>query len=79
MQVDEQLWSGEDDVEDQTAPGEGAAEEEGAEQPEEAMDGEGDVESLIKAAGVVRGEGFGRFLGSVSAHLKRSARSSIFA
>lgn len=39
MQVDEELRRGEDEIEDERAAGEGGAEDEGAEEPEEGMDG----------------------------------------
>lgn len=47
LQVDEQLWGGEDNVEDETTAGEGTAKDQGAQEPEEAVDGKGEVEGRV--------------------------------
>ena len=66
LQVDQKLRGGEEEVEGQRATCERGAEDEGAEEPEEGVDGEGEVEGCIQAAGVGGGEGFGGFLVTVS-------------
>lgn len=63
LEVYEELRGGEDEVEDQRAAREAGAEDEGAQQPEEAVDEEGCIEGLVEAARVGCGEGFGGFLG----------------
>jgi hypothetical protein len=64
--LDEQLGGGEEEVKDEGAAGEGGVEEEGADQPEQEVDEEGEVEGLVEAGGVGGSEGFGGFLGGVS-------------
>jgi hypothetical protein len=65
-ELDEQLGGGEEEVEDERAPSEGAEVEESADEPEEAMNEEGQVEGLVEAGGVGGGEVFGGFLWGVN-------------
>lgn len=60
--VDEELRRGENDVESERAPCEAGAEEQGAEEPEEAVEEGGCDEGLVEAARVGCGEGFDCFL-----------------
>jgi hypothetical protein len=66
-ELDEQLRGREDQVKEERAAGKAAEEEEGAEEPEEAVDEEGEVESLVEACRVGGREGFGGFLWARSA------------
>lgn len=65
MQVDEELGRGEHEIQDQRAAGEGGAEYEGAQQPEQGVEGQREVEGEVQAARVGGGEGLGGFLVSV--------------
>lgn len=65
-EVDEELGGGEEEVEDQGAPGEAGAEDERAEEPEQAVEEGGCNEGLIQAAGVCCGEGLYCFLRGMS-------------
>jgi hypothetical protein len=63
LQVDEQLRGREEEVEQQAAAGEGGAVDEGAQQPVEEVDEEGQVEGEIEALGIGGGQRLGGFLG----------------
>lgn len=66
VELDEELGRGEYEVQDDGFATEGRAEDEGAEEPPEEVDGEGDIEGLVEAFDVGGCEGFGSFLWGVS-------------
>lgn len=68
-EVDEELGGGEEEIEDEGAPGEGGAEEERAVEPEDEVDDERCDEGLVEAAGVGCGQGLDCFLEGVSGGL----------
>jgi hypothetical protein len=61
-EIDKELRGGEGEVEKERSAGEACAEEEGAEEPEDEVGGEGEEEGLVEAARVGRGERFDCFL-----------------
>lgn len=66
VEVDEELGGREEEVEEERCAGEGAAPEDCAQQPEEEVDGNGEVEGLVQAGDIRGGQGFGCFLGEGS-------------
>lgn len=62
VQLDEQLRRREGQIDEDRLARQRGAEEQGAKQPPEAVDGEGDVERLVEALGVGGGKRLGGFL-----------------